>query len=214
MSVAVTLQGKPTENTAIVKVSANFSFNPPIPSGATNITISYSWGGVFSGTSQSPSLSSNINLSNLAPGEPYKYTAYVSCTCYYSYSITILTEEGSITNTYNGNIAKNGSDSITIYTHPGKFSFGAQQNATITSVLTAANIAKWQEHCKKAYNWKYQQNYNKTFTTVSSGDVVTAKWYNECILAMNEIRGTNENTVNKEDLITAKLISKLDFSGT
>ena len=110
-----------------------------------------------------------------------------------------------------------------VYTHPGAFSFNASSdpdsnNNIIANVLTADKINKWAEHFNKAYHWYYQtkNNYdNLSDLKVSSNDVITAKWYNSCAIAMGQI-GRDYSIVNggsNGTIISAQLINDLNFYG-
>lgn len=80
------------------------------------------------------------------------------------------------------------SNSITVYTRPGIFSdYGFSIDTIICSSagLTAKKVENWVTHCNNLSHW-YNQNTINTADgcIVSSGDLITADWYNTCVAAM------------------------------
>ena len=225
------------ETAATIYYSATFS---GIPSKAYN--ISYSGSILCKSVSNadliwSKSVDSNISsgsvyFSNLSTGESYIISSN-GITCSYNYDTEVPstdpeTGEPITTIVTNSGSASSGSNSITIYTHPGSFSFGATNDpqdskSIIANVLSADYInKKWILHFQDVYHWYTQDgdDYVASGLTVKSGDPITAEWFKNCLTAMNavgknypvedinKIKGGSDGTI-----ISADLINKLNFSG-
>jgi hypothetical protein len=71
--------------------------------------------------------------------------------------------------------------------------------------LSASKVSNWCTHAGKYLSWKYQDNkYETVNCNVSSGDLITAEWYNKCAAAVD-----SSLRVNTGDLITADAFIKL-----
>lgn len=160
------------------------------------------------------STSGTIKVIYLSKGAENIMTAKM--TGYYTYTTT--DELGNlITKTGNTTISTN--TNLYIYTHPGSFSMGATQDSFIHKTMTKDKIDEWVKHFSKVYHW-YNQNdedYSKiSDLQVTSGDPITAEWFNACMRAMNFV-GKDYSYVTggpNGTIITAEIINQLNFSGT
>ena len=123
---------------------------------------------------------------------------------------------GSSTSSPNSCKATN-SNSVTVYTRPGTFSgFDFTKDTTIQEAingLSATKVGNWVSHCNKYSHW-YNQNGTDTANgcKVSSGDLITANWYNKCVAAIAAHKPstiTKEAGTNEYPPITAEAIKKL-----
>lgn len=98
--------------------------------------------------------------------------------------------------------------SYNIYTPPTAFTdYNFSKDTIIQSGegLSATKVSKWCTHAGKYLSWKYQENkYGTVKCNVSSGDLITAEWYNKCAAAVD-----SSLSVNTGDLITADAFIKL-----
>lgn len=86
---------------------------------------------------------------------------------------------------------------ITAYTRPGDFSdynFSANTIIQSSDGLTAAKVDNWCDHCNALAHW-YNQNTTDVAEgcRVSSGDLITAVWYNACIDAIPTLTSQEKN---------------------
>lgn len=198
------------ETWAKIKASAELTdFSISLPSGGT--IISYNISGI-----------GELTYEDLTPGT--SNTLNITATCSYDYSYietTSYTKPDGTTGTTTETKYDSGYDSksknFTVYTHPGAWSWGANQGETIQNCLTAEKDAIWKQRFQKVYHWKNQNALNYSFSiTVKSEDPVSEEWYNDRVNALNTVRDSKVATVVGGiggDLITAFRISQLDFSG-
>ena len=98
--------------------------------------------------------------------------------------------------------------SYNIYTPPTAFTdYNFSSGTTIQSKegLSASKVSNWCTHAGKYLSWRDQDNkYGTVNCNVSSGDLITAEWYNKCAdIVDSSLR------VNPGDLITADAFIKL-----
>lgn len=210
-----------------------------------SITVSYnvSFSG-FKGTVESKTYSGVLTLSNNTTKELSKtrdtitfdarvnagkqYTVSGTLTCEYTYSRTVQTDEGPVTQYGNDSIEEE-FDSLVVYTHPGEFTMDAKRDDPIYRVLTRDKVVDWIAHFQKAYRWKIQKEktYNdiingKTFEEhmgqVEVNNPITAEWFNACMAAMRKIGYTGDKYSHtytggpNGDIITAETINLMNIS--
>lgn len=205
------------ETSASIKIEASYIFS--VPTGA--IINGYEWSGnVFTGKTTVASAQGTVIFSPLKQGVANTLSINISCTCNYSIIHTSIDADGhenSWTEIKTSSTVDN--LSLTVYTHPGSWEWGAVQGNTISKCLTAAKDEQWIDHFQKVYHWFTQSNKNYSFDiNITNGDLVTASWYNDRAKALNSIRDSSQQieTVSggpNGDSITAKVINKLNFNG-
>lgn len=131
--------------------------------------VTYEW--KFSDGGSSSSLSGTHTWTGLTPGEN-NIDALSGTTFTVHYTITTYSEYydwwwiDKEAGTWDGDWFSNppvvtegeetvNVDPVDVYTHPGKFTNydGAAFDVTIAKVLTASNVADWDEHCGKYLSW-------------------------------------------------------------
>lgn len=198
------------------------TINYALSNSYTGDSVSYSWRfsknnvqTVISAASQG-----SFNLTNLARGSSYAISAQVT--------ITVV-----INPTYDeeGNKTSEGSETpysetatLSIYTHPGPWSWGASKENIIVNTMTQEKLTEWKIHFQNAYHWKTQSstNYDLSACDMPLNKVITAAWYNACANALNTAFGKTIKLVNglstgatpeQCTLISDTVINKLNFSG-
>ena len=78
---------------------------------------------------------------------------------------------------------------ISVYTRPGIFTdytFAVDTTISDPAGLTVGKVNKWIAHCDAFNNWFNQNDKSNVGAncSVSKGDYITAKWYNECVNAI------------------------------
>lgn len=188
-------------------------YNIEYPSGG-ELAYAWYWQGHWRSGERNPTFT--IDDGSFSPGRHYETEIKCVVSCQYQ-------EIDSEGNLQNPTISASGTLKIDVYTHPGAFYFNASSdknsdNNIIANVLTVDKINRWAEHFNKAYHWYYQSGNNYSdlkSLKVFSGDLITAKWYNNCAIAMGEI-GRSYTTVtggNNGTVISAQLINDLNFYG-
>lgn len=114
--------------------------------------------------------------------------------------------------------ASKSTEAIIVYTNPGSFSeYNFTANTIIQSSdgLTAAKVDDWCDHCNALAHW-YNQNTTDVAEgcRVSSGDLITAVWYNACINAIPTLTEQQKSSYHvtggaSGDIITAARINLL-----
>lgn len=109
------------------------------------------------------------------------------------------------------NVTTDGTHNLVVYTRPGAFSeYGFSVDTIIESSdgLTAEKVSHWVAHCNTAAHW-YNQNSLDTANScaVSTGDYITATWYNSCVDAMP--CGKPSKVIANVSIITADVINVL-----
>ena len=185
----------------------------------------------YSATANGNSMSGNIIFSNLTEGTSYRISGQASCEYKYktTETKTEIDENGEKVEV-EVEVEKTGSatqtsNNIVVYTHPGSFSMGATtdpnfSNNIIANVLTTEKIDQWIKHFQKAYHWYNQNNnnYNTSLLQIPNNKIVSAKWFNACMDAMQAVghsttKVKGASTDPPGDLITASLINQMNFSG-
>lgn len=202
------------------RVVFNGTCNVTVQPAGGELSYAWYWQGangnlIYASGQQNPTFT--ITNTDVSAGNHY----VISVRCDVSYKYKDTDNEGNLQE----KILYAEGDPITfnVYTHPGAFSFNASSdpnsiNNIIANVLTADKISKWADHFNKAYHWYYQtgNNYgNLSGLKVSSNDVITANWYNNCARAMGQI-GRSYTIVSggsNGTVISAQLINDLNFYG-
>lgn len=105
--------------------------------------------------------------------------------------------------------------SLPVYTRPGTFSdFSFSVDTIIESAqgLTAAKVSNWITHCNAFNSW-YNQSANTSANScaVTTGDYITATWYNSCVSAIADstVRPSTVTGGANGTIITASVINAL-----
>lgn len=171
--------------------------------------------------------SGSVTITGLKSGTHYQFDGEIT----YKYKWVSGKDENG--NAIYSNDSKKYTDSIDIYTHPGKFEMGATINTSsnkniIANVLDSEIINnEWIPHFQAAYCWykqndinyspanityDYSSNSNNGGMKVKQNDPISAEWFNNCMEGMEEF-GKTVDYVSKNELITADLINQMNFSG-
>ena len=98
----------------------------------------------------------------------------------------------SVTSTSTNTISASSSTSTTVYTRPGiftEYNFTADTIIESADGLTATKVSHWIDHCNAFAHWYNQNDTNVTTSAcgATTGDVITAAWYNACVAACPDV---------------------------
>ena len=110
-------------------------------------------------------------------------------TSHWSDPIAGTPSSSTTTNTVTGTATSN---NITVYTRPGiftEYNFTADTIIESADGLTATKVSHWIDHCNAFAHWYNQNGTNVTTSAcgATTGDVITAAWYNACIAACPDV---------------------------
>ena len=103
------------------------------------------------------SLARTVTVTNLQRGSNNSISYNITLKKWYT--LAVPTETGYVEDGGHTVYTPVFTGSLTVYTHPGTFSFNASadsdsSNNIIANVLTANNVNNWAEHFNKVYKWK------------------------------------------------------------
>ena len=190
-------------------------------------SLSYSWS--FSPAGSASGASGTTTVTGLTQGNENSVSGRVTASCvetvtHHSRTCSpIYDNEGnkigvsswteSSYNTTNNLQASLSTSAIKVYTKPGSFTeynFSKEQTIESPEGLTATKVSRWVEHCNKCAHW-YNQNNTDTANNckVSSGEVISAAWYNRCVAAIPNNKPATVTGGLNGTIITADIINAL-----
>ena len=203
----------------------NFTTAGSSPSSSGSITFS----NLTAGTNYILKAHLNVYVSREAyydnpPGPPPQASDYPNDYGAYEFAMEQWLANGG-ENAYHPADSDSDSETTTTsaYTHPGNFTeYNFTSGSTIqdSNGLTDEKVSHWCDHCNKLAHW-HNQNATDVIDSnsdcqVSSGDLITAIWYNACIDAIPILTNEQKNSYHVRggadgDIITA---SKINLLGT